>query len=71
MTINWLHLAIGFTSGAILGVIADWQLGMRIRRWLELRALTREYGPLAGQYVSYRVRDDGTHEPTGGTVDIA
>ena len=71
MTINWLNLAIGFILGAILGVIADWQLGMRIRRWSELRALTREYGALAGQYVSYRVRDDGTHEPTGGTVDIA
>jgi hypothetical protein len=71
MTLNWLNLAIGFTLGAILGVLADWQLGMRIRRWSELRALTREYGPLAGQYVSYRVRDDGTHEPTGGTVEIA
>jgi len=66
MTLNWLNLAIGFTLGAILGVLADWQLGMRLRRWSELRALTREYGPLAGQYVSYRVRDDGTHEPTGG-----
>jgi hypothetical protein len=36
----------------------------------ERRALTREYGSLAGRYVTYRIRDDGTHEPTGGTVEI-
>jgi hypothetical protein len=71
MTLNWLNLAIGLLLGAILGAIVDWQLGMRIRKWSERRALTREYGSLAGQYVSYRVLDDGTHEPTGGTVEIA
>jgi hypothetical protein len=71
MTINWPNLAIGFVLGALLGVIADWQLGMRLRKWSERRALTKEYGFLAGQYVNYRIRDDGTHEPTGGTVDIA
>ena len=69
MTINWPNLAIGFVLGAILGVIADWQIGARLRKWFELRALTKEYGSLHGQYLNYRIRDDGTHEPTGGTVD--
>jgi hypothetical protein len=71
MTISWLNLAIGSVSGAILGAIADWQIGTRWRKWSERRALTKEYGPLAGQYLNYRVRDDGTHEPTGGTVELA
>jgi hypothetical protein len=70
MTINWPNLAIGFLLGSILGVIADWQIGSRLRKWAELRALTKEYGSLHGQYANYRIRDDGTHEPTGGTVDI-
>jgi hypothetical protein len=71
MTINWPNLAIGSILGAILGVVADWQIGTRFRKWSELRALTKEYGSLDGQYVVSRIRDDGTHEPTGGTVDIA
>jgi hypothetical protein len=70
MTINWPDLAIGSVLGAILGVIADWQIRPRFRKWSELRALTKQYGSLDGQYVNFRIRDDGTHEPTGGTVDI-
>jgi len=70
MTISWLNLAAGSVVGAILGVIADWQIGARFRKWSELRALTKEYGSLAGHYLHYRIRDDGTHEPTGGTVEI-
>jgi hypothetical protein len=27
-------------------------------------------GTLAGHYVNHRVRDDGTHVPTGGTVEL-
>jgi len=71
MTLNWPSLAIGSVLGAILGVIADWKIGTRLRKWSELRALTKEYGSLGGRYVTYRIRDDGTHEPTGGVVDIA
>jgi hypothetical protein len=71
MTISWLSFAIGSVSGAILGAIADWQIAERWRRWVELRALTREYGPLTGNYLSYRVKDDGMHEPTGGLVELA
>jgi hypothetical protein len=71
MTINWPNLAIGSVLGAILGVIADWQIGTWFRKWSELRALTKEYGSLAGRYTTYRIRDDGTQEPTGGMVDIA
>jgi hypothetical protein len=71
MTISWPNLAIGSVLGAILGVIADWKIGTRLRKWSELRALTKEYGSLGGRYVTYRIRDDGTHEPTGGVVDIA
>jgi hypothetical protein len=70
MTINWLNLAIGFVSGAILGVIADWQMRAMFKKWTDLRALTKEYGSLDGVYVNYHIKDDGTHEPTGGTIDI-
>jgi hypothetical protein len=70
MTFSWPNLAIGSVLGAILGVIADWQIGARLRKWSELQALSKEYGSLAGQYANYRIRDDGTHEPIGGTVDI-
>ena len=70
MTINWPDLAIGSLVGAILGVIADWQIRPRFQKWSELRRLTKEYASLGGQYVNYRIRDDGTYEPTGGTVDI-
>jgi hypothetical protein len=71
MTINWPNLAIGSILGGILGVIADWQIRARLRKWSELRALTQKYGSLDGRYLNYRIRDDGTHEPTGGTVEIA
>ena len=70
MTLHWLNLAVGFVLGAILGSIAYWQLGARFRKRSELLALTREYASLAGRYAHYRIRDDGTYEPTGGTVEI-
>jgi hypothetical protein len=70
MTIVWSNLAIGSIVGAILGVIGDWRIGTKFRKRSELRALTREYGSLAGQYVNYHIREDGTYEPTGGTVEI-
>ena len=70
MPINWASLAVGSILGASVGVIADWQIGARFRMGFQRRALTRAYGSLAGHYVNYRVRDDGTHEPTGGRVEI-
>ena len=70
MTINWVSLAIGSVLGATAGVVADWQIGSKLRKWSERRELTREYGSLSGHYLSYRVKDDGTHEPTGGTIEI-
>jgi hypothetical protein len=70
MTISWPNLAGGSILGAILGGIADWQIGSRVRKWSELRALGKIYSSLTGQYVSYRVRDDGAHEPTGGIVEV-
>ena len=48
MTINWASLAIGSVLGATLGVVADWQIGSRLRKWSERRELTREYGSLPG-----------------------
>lgn len=70
MAMHWVSLVAGFVPGAILGVLADWQIGTRWRKWSELRALTKEYGSLSGKYASYRIQDDGTHEPTGGIVEI-
>lgn len=71
MPINLPNLAVGAIFGAILGVIADWQIGARLRKWSRLRALDKEYRSLTGKYVNYRIRDDGSHESTGGIVDIA
>jgi hypothetical protein len=71
MTLSWPNLAIGFAVGLILGAIADWQIGARFRKWSELRALNKEYGSLAGKYDAYRMSNDGTHEPTGETVEIS
>jgi hypothetical protein len=70
MPISLPNLAVGSALGVILGVLADWQIGTRLRKWSVLRALTKEYGSLTGRYVIYRIRDDGTYEPTGGTVEV-
>jgi hypothetical protein len=70
MTINWLDLGIGAGLGTALGILGTWQIGTRLRKWSERRALNREYCSLGGHYVNHRVRDDGTHEPTGGRVEL-
>jgi hypothetical protein len=70
MAIHWWNLAIGFVLGTVLGAIADWQIGAKLRKRAELRALTRDYASLAGLYTQHCIRDDGTHEPTGGTVEV-
>jgi hypothetical protein len=70
MTMNWLDLGIGAGLGVALGILGTWQIGTRWRKWSERRALNREYSSLAGHYVNHRVRDDGTHEPTGGRVEL-
>jgi hypothetical protein len=70
MPISWPNLAVGSGLGIILGVIADWQIRASLRKWSELRALTKEYGSLGGRYVIYRIGDDGTPKPTGGTVEV-
>lgn len=70
MTIHWPDIVAGIAFGAILGAIADWKIGLRLRKWRELGALNKEYSSLAGQYLHYRIKDDGTHEPTGDTVTI-
>jgi hypothetical protein len=74
MTIHWWTLAIGFVLGAAAGAVADWQIGPRIRKRSELRALTHDYAGLGGRYAQYRVRDDGTGngalEATGRIIEI-
>jgi hypothetical protein len=70
MTISWLSIGIGAGVGILLGVFVAWQIGTRWRKWSERRALDREYRFLAGHYVNHRVRDDGTHEPTGVTIEL-
>ena len=70
MVIHWWTLILGFVLGAILGAVGEWQIGARVRKRAELQALTRDYASLAGIYTQHRVCGDGTHEPTGGTVEI-
>jgi hypothetical protein len=71
MTAHWLGLAMSAGIGVILGAVADLQIGTKLRKRTERRALTKEYGSLGGTYLHYRVREDGTHEPTGGVVELA
>ncbi len=71
MSIHWLVPAASAGVGVILGVLGDWQIGTKLRKRSELRALTKEYGSLSGTYLNYHLRDDGAHEPAGGTVELA
>jgi hypothetical protein len=71
MIIAWPSVAAGFVPGAVLGGVIAWKLAERLRKSSELRALNKEYSSLSGEYQTFRVRDDGTHEPTGGKVEIA
>src|ERR1700744_4463552 len=70
MILAWPSVAAGSVLGAVLGGGIAWQLTNRLRNGSGLGALNREYSFLTGEYLTYRVRDDGTHEPTGGKVDI-
>jgi len=70
MAIHWWNLVIGFALGAVLGAVADWQIRAKLTKRAELRALTRAYASLSGNYTQHRIRDDGTHEPTGGIIEI-
>ena len=70
MIISWPNLFVGSLLGGILGIVGDWQIGTRLRKRYMRRTLTKEYGLLAGHYLNYRVREDGTHEPAG-TVELA
>jgi hypothetical protein len=71
MTLAWSSLAIGSLLGIVLGAVADWKIRASLSKRSELQALTREYSSLTGEYLTYRVKDDGSHEPTGGKVEIA
>ena len=70
MTISWLDLGLGMGLGTVLGILGHWQIGNRMRRWSERRALHNEYHSLAGHYRNHLVREDGTHEPTGETIEL-
>lgn len=56
--------------GAIFGFLAHWGF-VEMKEHLVYRKLKKAYGTLAGDYVNYRVKDDGTEEPTGGTIRLA
>jgi hypothetical protein len=71
MPFGWPGLAVGSAVGAILGALADWQIGIRWRKRSELSALTKEYSSLAGRYAIHNIGDDGTHEPACGAVEVA
>jgi hypothetical protein len=70
MTIHWLSLAGGLVIGVLLGAIADWKLGKRLRKQSELRALAKEYASLAGHYRNLQLKEDGTYVPSGETIEI-
>ena len=69
MTISWPNLAIGSVLGAILGVIADWQVGTRFRKWSELRALTKQYGSRpAGTKITVSGMTERMSRPAGSST---
>lgn len=70
MAIYWLNFAIGSALGIVIGAIAERQICVKLRKKAELRELTEAYSSLAGHYLNYQIKEDGSHEPTGGTVEI-
>jgi hypothetical protein len=71
LSIHWPSLAVGSALGIALGSAVAWQVCLRWQKRSELRSLSRTYASLSGKYAVHRVREDGTQEPSGGTVDLA
>jgi hypothetical protein len=65
MTFDWPNLIVG----AILGFLAHWAF-VELKEYSLRQKLKNRYSGLAGNYASYRVKDDGTEEPTGGTIRL-
>jgi hypothetical protein len=66
MILDWPNLLVG----AILGFFAHWAF-VSGEKVLALRKLRRTYGPLAGEYVNFRVKENGAEEATGGTIRLS
>jgi hypothetical protein len=63
---NW-GAAILTVVGALLGVFFD----RASRKISEHNKVRKWYGDLAGDYLNYRIKEDGTEEPTDGTIRLA
>ena len=68
MTINWPSIAIGAVLGGLLSILVNWQIGPRLRKWSEHRALTKEYGSLTGEYANFEIAGDETLKSTAGKI---
>jgi hypothetical protein len=66
---DWPNLWAGFFLGVPCGMTAHYLYDRSIR-WSEVRKLRDQYGRLAGTYFNYRVKDDGSEQPTGGTIRL-
>jgi hypothetical protein len=67
--IDWSNLLAGAVAGFFLGVLAHY-LYDRSVRWSEVRKLRDQYGHLAGTYVNYHFKDDGSKQPTDGSIRL-
>lgn len=65
MAFDWPDLLVG----AILGFLAHWAF-VHLKEYSARRKLRKVYGPLAGDYANFRVKDDQTQEATGGTIRL-
>lgn len=65
MKLDWPNLIVG----AILGFFVHWSFVASKERFA-LWKLKKRYAPLAGNYANFRVKEDQTVEPTGGTVRL-
>jgi hypothetical protein len=65
MAIDWLNLVVG----AIFGFLAHWGF-VALKEYSVHCKLKKAYRPLAGDYVNFKVSDDKTEQPTGGTIKL-
>jgi hypothetical protein len=69
MTLGWPNLVVGAVLGFVPGFLAHWAF-VEWEKRSAFGALEKAYGPGAGYYTNYLVREDGTEEATDGTIKL-
>ena len=69
MTFDLPNLIAGAFLGFIVG-LASTRAYVEYEKHSLRQKLKKAYGHLAGDYVNFRVKDDGREEPTGGSIRL-